>query len=189
MRELLSLSRVPTFDSEDVIRRTVTCERCLEPGLYRLDVASGHFTFECSCTHLEATEIHTLRGPGELRLSRPVHGFEAAARSKAASCSGVRIATWRAFAWGSLKPFTFLKGSASIRFHSSASEKTLPTYPRCRLRVLTAKGSEASQALISAPERSLTWKAPNRAANFFKVSRTDSACRARFYSLPRAVGF
>ena len=44
MRELLSLSRVPTFDSEDVIRRTVTCERCLEPGLYRLDVASGHFT-------------------------------------------------------------------------------------------------------------------------------------------------
>ena len=44
MRELLSLSRVPTFDSEDVIRRTVTCERCLEPGLYRLDVASGHFS-------------------------------------------------------------------------------------------------------------------------------------------------
>jgi len=62
MRELLSLSRVPTFDSEDVIRRTVTCERWLEPGLYRLDVASGHFSFECSCTHLEATEIHTLRG-------------------------------------------------------------------------------------------------------------------------------
>ena len=62
MRELLSLSRVPTFDSEDVIRRTVTCERCLEPGFYRLDVVSSHFTFECSCTHLEATEIHTLRG-------------------------------------------------------------------------------------------------------------------------------
>jgi hypothetical protein len=80
MRELLSLSRVPTFDSEDVIRRTVTYERCLEPGLYRLDVASGHFTFECSCTYLEATEIHTLRGPGELRLSRPVHGFESRTR-------------------------------------------------------------------------------------------------------------
>jgi hypothetical protein len=80
MRELLSLSRVPTFDSEDVIRRTVTYERCLEPGLYRLDVASGHFTFECSRTHLEATEIHTLRGPGELRLSRAVHGFESRTR-------------------------------------------------------------------------------------------------------------
>jgi hypothetical protein len=43
--------------------------------------------------------------------------------------------------------------------------------------VLTAKGSEASQALISAPERSLTCEAPNRVANFFKVSRIDSACR------------
>src|SRR5215470_4543751 len=60
---------MPTFDqgSEDIVRRAVTCERCLEPGLYRLDVASGHFTFQCTRTQLEATEIHTLRGPGELR--------------------------------------------------------------------------------------------------------------------------
>jgi hypothetical protein len=66
-------NEVPAFDSEDTIRRTVICERCLQPTLYRLDVASGHFVYECPCTHLEATEIHTLRGPGELRLSRPVH--------------------------------------------------------------------------------------------------------------------
>jgi hypothetical protein len=50
-------NEVPAFDSEDTIRRTVMCERCLQPALYRLDVASGHFVYECPCTQLEATEI------------------------------------------------------------------------------------------------------------------------------------
>jgi hypothetical protein len=52
---------------DQLIRRTVICERCFEPGIYQLDIRSGHFSYECACCQLEANDIHTLRGPGELR--------------------------------------------------------------------------------------------------------------------------
>jgi hypothetical protein len=60
---------MPSFNEDEIIRRTVQCTRCQQPATYTLDIAHGNFSYVCECTMIEAPEIHTgPNGPGEIRL-------------------------------------------------------------------------------------------------------------------------
>jgi hypothetical protein len=87
---------MPGFDEPEVIERTVLCRRCEQPGMYRLDVGTGDFSFECPCTEIEIAAIHTGPNVGEIRCcTQPGRMISRIRPSRRTLTTGVHGRLWR----------------------------------------------------------------------------------------------
>jgi hypothetical protein len=65
---------MPSYSENELFERVVLCTRCQQQGRYRLDLGNGDFFYQCECTSLEITAIHTdPNGPGTIRCCTLPH--------------------------------------------------------------------------------------------------------------------